>query len=494
MKKIYMIVNMIEENKGGMTTAIFNRSRAFYDHSYPADIITFNYNLDYEQIEKNLKAVNKMDKRTKIYNMFNYFEKKSRKKRIFFQTNTEYKKLIKQMNESTRIQSTKTGSRYYSSKTGKYILFVRTEQNEIQYVDYYEQNKRHKRVYFKNDIKRLVEYFNENNKKNNEIYFNEREQPYLNITLHPKKQSVMNINLISEQKRFKSLRKFAIYFIESLLDAKDSNVLICDGPGSFPRMHGVKTKGVKKIAVIHTNHFLAPYKSGSPMKKVEKRILKHAKDIDQIIVFTEKQKQDIFNHFGASNIKVIPNFQTISKAYKKNKSDNIVGHVSRLNKNKGFDRLLQVAEIVNHRDPSIKFHLYGLGPYEDELTRKIKKMNLNEAVKLKGYTNNIKEVLKTFDISLSTSYFEAFGLSISESMEQRVPVIAMDINYGPSDLIDNEINGYLVADNDIEDMANKVIKLMHDKKRIKKFGRNARKKVLKDLNTTTLMKKWKEIL
>src|SRR5699024_7972569 len=112
------------------------------------------------------------------------------------------------------------------SKTGKYILFVRTKQNEIQYVDYYEQNKRHKRVYFKNDIKRLVEYFNENNKKNNEIYFNEREQPYLNITLHPKKQSVMNINLISEQKRFKSLRKFAIYFIESLLDAKDSNVLI----------------------------------------------------------------------------------------------------------------------------------------------------------------------------------------------------------------------------------------------------------------------------
>ena len=108
MKKIYMIVNVIEENRGGMTTAMFNRSRAFYDHSYPADIVTFNYNLDYEHIIKNLKTVNKMDKRTKIHNMFNYFERKSRKNNLFSSAKSEYKKLMKQMNEFTRIQSTKT--------------------------------------------------------------------------------------------------------------------------------------------------------------------------------------------------------------------------------------------------------------------------------------------------------------------------------------------------------------------------------------------------
>lgn len=494
MKRVYMIVSRVGENKGGMSTAMLSRSKAFYDHSYPADFITFDYNLDYSIVINNLRAANKMDKRTNVYNMFNYFEQKSRKNEFFTRTEKEYGKLLKVMNKLIKINSSKTSSRYYSKETGEYILFVNTKRNEIQDVDYYRQNKRYKRDNYYKKVKRLTEYFNEDNEKINEVYFNEKEQPYLNRTINPKNQNILNITLVAEKKRFKSNRKFASYFIDDLLEAKNDNVLICDGPGSLPRMLGVKTKNVKKIAVIHTNHFLYPYKYGSKVKKSAENIIKSEKKLDNIIVFTEKQKRDIVNHFGTKNIKVIPNFQTISKVEKKPKSKNIIGHVSRIHKDKGFDRLLKVAELVKEKDSSIKFHFYGTGKHEKRISKNISKHNLNDTVKLKGYTNNIKKVISTFDISVSASYFEAFGLSISESMEQKVPVIAMDINYGPSTLIKNDINGYLVADNDVKDMAEKIIELVQNKKKTKKFGKKAREKILNDLNPTKLMKEWKDIL
>lgn len=82
MKNVFMIVHGIDINKGGMTTAILNRSKNFYDNKVNANIVTFNYKTNYDAIISLLKKQDKMDKRTKVFNLFQYYNEKSSLKNI----------------------------------------------------------------------------------------------------------------------------------------------------------------------------------------------------------------------------------------------------------------------------------------------------------------------------------------------------------------------------------------------------------------------------
>ncbi|MEM5586461.1 hypothetical protein AAHH64_04075 [Staphylococcus epidermidis] len=54
MKQTYMIVNELDVNKGGMTTAMLTRSKFFLDNEISGDIITFDFKANYKDILKEL--------------------------------------------------------------------------------------------------------------------------------------------------------------------------------------------------------------------------------------------------------------------------------------------------------------------------------------------------------------------------------------------------------------------------------------------------------
>lgn len=492
-KYIYMLVHEIKEEKGGMTTAMFNRSKVFYDNHIPADIITFDYDPDYDSVIQHLKSSGKMDKRTNMYNVIEYFDEKSCNLDLFIPP--VYTDMEEKIQNCFNIKNDKTSIRCFSKETGDYELFVRYKSDdEISHIDCFQNSKRFKRMFFKNKKVKKIEYYNENNKKLSEIIHNKNGAAFLNRLFNPDTQAIGNTYLLSEEKGFKNNVELSHYFLNSLIQDTDENVLICDGPGSLPKMLNIKKPNLKKFAFIHTNHFDKPYTYGSEVKKKEELVLKNAKALDGLIVLTEKQKEDIQKQYGINNIFVIPHFQVFSDVVPKKNGNKIVGYISRLNKNKGFDRLIKVVLHVHKLDAGVKFHIYGSGDYESELKQLINENNLNDVILLKGYTNKPKEAISTFDITVSSSRFEAFSLSIAESMEQEVPVVAMDINYGPSELIENDFNGYLVKDDDIKGMAKRIVKLVNDKNKLHEFGKNARGKVLTKFSTDKILKEWMKII
>ena len=54
---------------------------------------------------------------------------------------------------------------------------------------------------------------------------------------------------------------------------------------------------------------------------------------------------------------------------------------------------------------------------------------------------------------LLTSLYEGFALVIQESIANGTPVISYDIKYGPRDMIQDGVNGYLVEDGNIDQLA-----------------------------------------
>ncbi len=94
---------------------------------------------------------------------------------------------------------------------------------------------------------------------------------------------------------------------------------------------------------------------------------------------------------------------------------------------------------------------------------------------------------------LSTSKMEGFGLAILESLSVGTPVISYDIDYGPSELIQDGFNGYLVPKGDINQMVEKVDQLLNNTQKLQQFSINSIESA-QQYNATTISTKWQNIL
>ncbi|EHR88091.1 glycosyltransferase [Staphylococcus epidermidis] len=490
MKKAYMIVHELDVNKGGMTTAMLTRSKEFLDNKIEGNIVTFDYKAHYENILKKLVDSNKMDKRTKMFNPFIYFKEKSNKKRKR-NNRTINKKLSQLMKISVEIKDNNNISRFFNNKSGEYVIYKKKINEELIF-DLFENNMRNKRIHFYNGKLHKIDIFNYKNELVAEQFYDDHGYLYVYRQINPSNGNIGNTYLINDKKHFKNNVEFCTYFLEQLITDSKESIMICDGPGSFPKMLETNHKKAKKFAVIHVNHF-KNFDSSGAVKKKEDYILKNSSKINGIVVLTEAQKKDIVNKYKMDNIYVISNFINITKNYYTNNS-NIVGHISRLVPQKGLTYLIEVAQKVVEKNKQIEFHLYGNGEEREKLENLIQEKKLNNNVKLLGYTTNAIEKIKEFGCVISTSQFEGQGLSMIEAMLLKKPVIAFDVKYGPSDFIKDGKNGYLIENKNIEDMAAKILKVLEDKKTANELGNNGRKTIIDLYNSEKLIKKWKELL
>ncbi len=79
------------------------------------------------------------------------------------------------------------------------------------------------------------------------------------------------------------------------------------------------------------------------------------------------------------------------------------------------------------------YHIIGEGPYRKELSRQIKKYNIEDSVILLGWKNFVESLYCKYDIYCQLSEGEAFGLSVIEAMGAGLPTIVYDIP--PFDLL-----------------------------------------------------------
>jgi glycosyltransferase involved in cell wall biosynthesis len=66
--------------------------------------------------------------------------------------------------------------------------------------------------------------------------------------------------------------------------------------------------------------------------------------------------------------------------------------------------------------------------------------------------------------------FEPFGLVLPEAMSCGLPVVAFDCPYGPSDIISDGVDGFLVKDRDVDAFADKVCLLIENEALRRQMG------------------------
>ena len=161
------------------------------------------------------------------------------------------------------------------------------------------------------------------------------------------------------------------------------------------------------------------------------------------------------------NVYVIPNVVNLndSGSYASFEQKSVV-YVGRFSKQKDIDSLLRIWTIVHHQYPDWRLDIYGEGELKEHYLSEILKMNAN--IHVFNPIANIMEVYRKHSILLLTSHYEPFGLVLPEAMSCGLPVVAFDCPYGPSCIITDCVDGFLIKERNVETFAQRVCQLIEN--------------------------------
>lgn len=211
-----------------------------------------------------------------------------------------------------------------------------------------------------------------------------------------------------------------------------------------------------------------------------------------IVVAQTKSASNWLNENCNIKTYVIPN--PIRKLKKFNfQRKNLIISIGRLDKQKGHDVLIRSFSYFEKKYPDWSLEVYGEGPEKQNLILLIKQLNLQSKVFLKGKTNDVEKVLSTAGIFVLASRFEGFPNALLEAMSLGCPVVSTNCKSGPSEIIKNNENGYLVNVDDELQMSDKISFLIENPNKREEIGNHA--KSIKDLySQDQIMAQWTDLI
>jgi len=199
-----------------------------------------------------------------------------------------------------------------------------------------------------------------------------------------------------------------------------------------------------------------------------------------IVAQTSKAREVYENQFRHNNIKVIGNpISIINDNQDPAIRENIVLTVGRLIKSKNHDRLIEL--FINIGIPGWKLIIVGDDAQKQNnmvrLQSLVKSLNAEERVVLAGNQSDVGQYYSKSRIFAFTSESEGFPNVIGEAQSYGLPVVAFDCTAGPSDLIRDNSNGFLIPLFDYDLFQHRLRMLMEDQEMRTQFGAAARESV-----------------
>ena len=188
--------------------------------------------------------------------------------------------------------------------------------------------------------------------------------------------------------------------------------------------------------------------------------------VDYLIAQCKEMKKDLIQNynFKRKKIKVIynPVNYKIENSYKKKKKkkDNFILMVGRLNKYKGYDVAIKVFTKIKKKFPMLKLKISGKGEEKKFLEDLANKYGVKESVEFLGFKKDLSTLYKKAKLTLLTSSYEGFPNVLIESITLGTPVVSFNCPVGPSKIIKNGVNGYLVKLHDENMLEEKIIETL----------------------------------
>lgn len=208
-----------------------------------------------------------------------------------------------------------------------------------------------------------------------------------------------------------------------------------------------------KIISRNINTLSAKRKDNSVWHKyiVETFVKLFYSKVDYLIAQSNEMANDLIANYGFNNqkIEVIHNpisrhVEETSLVHSEFRKDRSILCVGRLEKQKAFHYAIEAFSIIADEFPKHRLKIVGQGSLQSELQEFAKKYHVYGRVDFEGYQINIIPYYLKADCTLLTSIYEGFPNVLLESVTLGTPIVAFNCPSGPSEIIKEGKNGYLV--------------------------------------------------
>ncbi|WP_204670334.1 glycosyltransferase [Gracilibacillus alcaliphilus] len=493
------MTDSFSKNSGGRTQSIFNRAKLLADYAEKSYILTFNFKRDYGEIVESVIIQREIPDSIEFLNVYEFFAGE----KIYLSSKIENVPFKKEENLDYRYVEGKNAYKVFKGEVQVHYVQL-NKKGSVTYRDTFDEKKRKIKRDIFDSLGNIIKtsYFNMQTQNIiRQDFFTKGGRLYLRIESdRTTGDTIQCISFDQDQKiknKFVNEDEMNKFWIGTLNELHENGIFFCEYRWLDHTLidNRYTTRKIKSVAQIHSRHLNSPYHFGSQIRKYNGLALSNLSDYSAIVLLTKHQYQHVINQFGYSpNLYRIPHHAIEQKVSRlKRKNDNKIIVVSRFVKLKRIFDILKAFKIAYAELPKLKLELWGAGEEEAKYQTFIDENNLGEAVTIKGYTTNPHEVFYSGGISIITSKFEGFGITILESMSNKTPVIAYDFYYGPRELIDNNENGYIVEDGNIGQLAEKIIYLQKNKKVLKEFSKKAEQKIM-EFKPEVIKEKWLKVI
>jgi len=212
---------------------------------------------------------------------------------------------------------------------------------------------------------------------------------------------------------------------------------------------------------------------------------------DAVVAQTQDAARWLLRNCG-TKVTVIPNALRSLPEPAGERRNSIVA-VGRLTQQKGFDVLLKAFARIAHTFPHWRLAIVGEGEERQSLLRLRAQLGLDDRVEFVGQSEDVLGWMARAGLMVQPSRFEGFPNVVLEGMGLGTAVISADCPSGPSEMIEDGVNGRLVPVDDVQRLAEVMAELIANPAERARLGRAA-SAVRARYRQDVVMDRWEECL
>ncbi len=164
--------------------------------------------------------------------------------------------------------------------------------------------------------------------------------------------------------------------------------------------------------------------------------------------------------------------------------------VARMLWDKGIQEAIDAMKVLKNKNIDADLYLYGNPDPENPKSiseKQLKRWQQEGLCKWQKHTKDIAKVYQESDIALLPSYREGLPKSLLEAAACGLPIITTDVP-GCREVVENEVNGFLVPLKDHKIMADRILELINSKPLCDEMGKLSRQKAEKEFAVSVIVK------
>ena len=472
MTAYFVLIDFLHTVRSGMALAAERRINVMAAELGDVTVVTFDLQRDHAEVIASLRDRGRLHAGVEVINFYDHWF------RAAAPVETESRDPELDLDESgfghyPDVLRGAANRRYYD-RAGRYVKYKSFDEFErLVFVDHQSENlQRTHRVEYDTDGYRVRETrFNlQTNKPAFERYFDRAGGCFLSVWINAAGQRTKSV-LHPTGLATESLHDvYAAWVGERLTAAADETLVMLDELRLLPVLR--QLPATRTVITLHNSHLEAPYVKGAPVRRVYREIFDDAAKYDALVFLTQQQKADVEELLGGprDNFHVIPHALSAAEeldpvlddAPAPDRHAHSAITLARLEDSKNVADAVRAFRIVVDDIPDATYHVYGYGSKRAELTALIEELDLSTNVVLHDFIDDVDDELRRHAVSVLTSHFEGFCLAILESLGTATPAISYRVKYGPEELVQHDVNGFLAEPGNYRQIAAYLLRIFGD--------------------------------